>query len=388
MYAPLPSLTSTRLLKIFPGDPSDNIIASLEEVDLESRPDYECLSYTWGTSTDESSILIDNITVAIRRNLYSFLHKLRSPHDSRTVWVDAICISQSDLDEKAQQVAMIGRIFNQAARVSIWLGESAEDSDILFQATSGDRPFWRRALGTQPSSAVIKQRVTIWNAFLARPYWRRTWIVQEVICAKAITVHCGADHAEWESLITPRVYRLSGLSFDGISLVSSKLEKAAGTEAANQFKGNVQIIERLANSRWSYWQGREIATPGHQIIYLCPSFADNKSFDRLDKIYAMLSLEPEQSFRDAVGVDYKISVSQLFARALKALEKSWNCRLAASSLVRIFNMSQQEASELLEYLTANHGNLSTGGLDYLERYAREGVSAPFSDPPCRAPIIS
>jgi hypothetical protein len=397
LYTPLSNPTSTRLLKVFPSEPDSDTVASLEEVDLDTHPVFECLSYTWGTSTNTSRVTIDNKPVAIRKNLYGFLRKLSSStQTTRTVWVDAMCISQTDLDEKAHQVAMIGRIFSQAARVLVWLGDGFVEnggggSSLLFQprARNDGQPFWRRTLGAQPSVAVIRQRVTLWNAFLERPYWKRTWIVQEVICARTIVVHCGAHDAEWEALITPRINRTSGLCFDGISLVSSKLEQSVGGEAADRFRRNVQAMERLANSRWSYWQGRREDTtalkPGHQIVYLCPSFAGSESFDRRDKIYAMLSLEREQSFRDAVGVDYKIGVEQLFGRVLGALEQEgWNGRLAASSLVRIFNLSQQGAIELLGYLTAALGRTSNAdSLNFLRDYICDGDSAPFSDTPSR-----
>jgi hypothetical protein len=383
MYARLLSQTSTRLLKLFPGEPNSQLVTSLEQVDLENSPFYECLSYTWGASTDSSGIVVEHSTVSIRRNLYNFLRRLRDAKKARTLWVDALCISQTDLDEKAHQVAMIGRIFSQAARVLVWVGETADNSAMLFQPTA-DSPLWRKALGAQPSLEVIRQRVTFWNAFLSRPYWKRTWIVQEIVCAKSIVVHCGADRAAWENVIRPRIYAVGALQFDGVSLVSSKLEKAVGPEAANLFVENARNIENLANSRWSYWQARDTAKPGHQIVYMFPQFASNGSFDRRDKIYAMLSLEPEEAFRDAVGVDYKISVWELFARVLGAMEhRRWNGRLVASSLVRVFNMSRQEVSELLGYLTTHPRASSAESLSYLGRYVYDGESSPFSDAPMR-----
>jgi hypothetical protein len=39
------------------------------------------------------------------------------------MWIDAICIDQSDLQEKNQQVHMMGRIYQEASCTDIWLGD-------------------------------------------------------------------------------------------------------------------------------------------------------------------------------------------------------------------------------------------------------------------------
>jgi hypothetical protein len=43
--------------------------------------------------------------------------------------VDAVCIDQENLKEKAQQIQIMARIYGQASRVIVWLGEAAENSD-------------------------------------------------------------------------------------------------------------------------------------------------------------------------------------------------------------------------------------------------------------------
>jgi hypothetical protein len=374
MYARLPNPTSIRLLKLSPGQPNSQIVSYLEVADLELCPVFECLSYTWGTSANTSDINVNDSTIAIRTNLHTFLHKLRKTNKTRTFWVDALCISQADLDEKAHQVAMIGRIFRQASRVLVWVGEAANSSGVLFRpAANRLQAFWQDLTSERQSSAMLRRRVPIWNAFLSRPYWKRTWIIQEIILARTIVVHCGADHANWDSLIRPN---WPDLSFDKISLHSSKLTKAVGSDAAKLFRSNVQTLEALAHSRLSYWRDHGSALPGTNIVFLATAFSSNECFDRRDKIYAMLSLETDEDFRNSIGVDYGISVEELFARVLVALEQHWNEWLAVTKLVKIFDMSQREASELLEYLRAYPQILSTGSISTIERYAYEGSLNP------------
>ncbi len=46
------------------------------------------------------------------------------------VWIDAICIDQANIDERSKQVLRMGRIFQQADRVLVWLGDDANQSDL------------------------------------------------------------------------------------------------------------------------------------------------------------------------------------------------------------------------------------------------------------------
>ena len=68
----------------------------------------------------------------MRLNLYQALRRLRWFRDPRLIWVDAICINQSDVDEKSQQIPLMGRIYRNAASVLVWLGEEAETSSAAF----------------------------------------------------------------------------------------------------------------------------------------------------------------------------------------------------------------------------------------------------------------
>ena len=132
-HYPLRSGSSTRLLILHPGVFDDAISCQLSEVDLNDRPRYEAISYTWGSESDQKTIRVNGMPLQIRHNLFSCLRRLRHPSQQPAFWVDALSISQTDLDEKSQQVAMIGRIFQQARRVRAWIGEHEDNSEALFR---------------------------------------------------------------------------------------------------------------------------------------------------------------------------------------------------------------------------------------------------------------
>ena len=107
--------------------------AHLTEVDLDDNPNYEAISYTWASPLDQQPVILNGTTINIRANLHSFLLRFRDTVSEKVLWVDALSISQTDLDEKARQVAMIGRVFKQAQRVRAWVGEHADGSQSLFR---------------------------------------------------------------------------------------------------------------------------------------------------------------------------------------------------------------------------------------------------------------
>jgi hypothetical protein len=66
-------------------------------------------------------------------NLYFALRRIRQSLPSwgcyPYLWIDAICINQEDLQERTNQVKMMGDIFENAFQVLVWLGEEEVDTD-------------------------------------------------------------------------------------------------------------------------------------------------------------------------------------------------------------------------------------------------------------------
>jgi hypothetical protein len=83
-------------------------------------------------------ITMDGQNMEVTRNLYQALLHLRDDPkedragDTRVLWVDAICIDQKNNAEKGEQIRSMARIYKQATRVLMWLGESDEKVDLAF----------------------------------------------------------------------------------------------------------------------------------------------------------------------------------------------------------------------------------------------------------------
>jgi Heterokaryon incompatibility protein (HET) len=71
-------------------------------VELDEAPEFQALSYVWGSPDDPVDIVCENKVVSVTQNLHRALLRLRHAcYLIRRVWIDALCINQGDLDEQA-----------------------------------------------------------------------------------------------------------------------------------------------------------------------------------------------------------------------------------------------------------------------------------------------
>jgi hypothetical protein len=122
-YKPLTRPSEIRVLVLHSGERGSPVKCSLQHSNLRSeKSSLEALSYVWGSPTVTNEITCDERRKKVGRNLYDALERLRLPDKDRILWVDALCINQSDNKEKTQQVRIMGEIYKRARRVLIWLG--------------------------------------------------------------------------------------------------------------------------------------------------------------------------------------------------------------------------------------------------------------------------
>jgi hypothetical protein len=139
---------SIRLITIYPAPPQPDEDGSVQPLvpQMTSEPlsglnmQYEALSYVWGSAETPRSITIvfvqsDNrastFECSITENLWNALCALRSTNQPRTVWTDALYISQNDIPEKNAQVAQIRDVYADAKRTIAYLGPPFDGLDAL-----------------------------------------------------------------------------------------------------------------------------------------------------------------------------------------------------------------------------------------------------------------
>lgn len=199
---------------------------------VESMPPYHAVSYTWGDPKSNTFILMNDRTLEVRTNCefalkqvywyrksQSFLYRERQAHlyretrsewytKSRYFWVDALCIDQSNDEEKSKQVAMMGSIYKNASHVLSCIGDHADDSLFFFESLYGLAHYVVRpkdvlrynrydGVGISVRFRLLHRHSSIHRFALAlarlavRPYFTRIWILQELQLAQQLTILCG-----------------------------------------------------------------------------------------------------------------------------------------------------------------------------------------------------
>ncbi|VUC36750.1 unnamed protein product [Clonostachys rosea] len=178
-----------RLMHLSNGNFNDLIHIDLTVEDFAFGVEYEALSYTWandaGNSQKSCSVYYGAGWEVIRvtENCANALRRLRYRNKTRTLWVDAICINQEDVNERSHQVDMMADIFACAIKVIVYLGENEPPS-------FDDEPLYRSRL---------RQQV---EELCSRPYFSRIWVVQELAFAVDKTVISGSTTWDWETFYT------------------------------------------------------------------------------------------------------------------------------------------------------------------------------------------
>lgn len=190
---------------------------------------FEALSYTWG---DAARLQIHTVKVAedfgnrndhwrylpIGESLDTALRYLRLKTTARTLWIDAICINQKDILERAAQVQRMRQIYGHASQVVVWLGPTSDNSqealstlaylgqqieiseDGRFCSTpdgKAGQPTWWKPEARLPYSEY--QWAAIEDLF-ARSWFSRLWVLQEVVANTRTEFLCGSQTIEWRLL--------------------------------------------------------------------------------------------------------------------------------------------------------------------------------------------
>jgi hypothetical protein len=195
-YAPL-NLAHGRQIRILvlkAGRPSDPLRCQLEHVNLQQGPIYEALSYTWADAKGDDSLCktiahgTNGKKIRITANCEAALILLRRHDTDRRLWVDAVCIDQSNIQERNHQVKNMIAIFRSATSVLVYLGQGSHILSRLVNYISND------------TAGQLPQVFDFVSLYRSR-WFHRVWIIQEIAVAKDVLVVYGDNRMSWKDLV-------------------------------------------------------------------------------------------------------------------------------------------------------------------------------------------
>ncbi|KAL7950222.1 heterokaryon incompatibility domain-containing protein [Trichoderma barbatum] len=229
-YSTLSPAASTRILELQPCDQQDGPLqCKLREINIESDPFYEALSYTWGKPEFTEPLIIDDgFVINITPNLRDALLRFRSRLNVRRLWVDAICINQQDDEDKTKQIPLMTEIYKCCSGVVVWLGNDSHGSSSMDAVNA-----YSRQIDHQEDERVIQEDI---ESLVRLPWFGRRWIVQEVVLNPNVTLFCGGSQIPWLRLL--QVVRSSQNTSGLLSVVKTMesiwIYHCLGIEASSQ----------------------------------------------------------------------------------------------------------------------------------------------------------
>jgi hypothetical protein len=200
----LPSPDHIRLLSLQPGDKNADVKCELIATNLSSAEAFEALSYTWGEASNYQVIHVivsgslESKELSVRPNCFFALKRLRYKDRTRLIWIDALCIDQSDDSERNHQVTLMSKIYSEASNVVIFLGETTQDSDLAIDFIAEcDQPDSNTTVLSYPKSQLLIDALT---NFFRQPWFTRVWVIQEAILSRSGVVYHGEKALSWSAV--------------------------------------------------------------------------------------------------------------------------------------------------------------------------------------------
>ncbi|KAH6718248.1 heterokaryon incompatibility protein-domain-containing protein [Leptodontidium sp. MPI-SDFR-AT-0119] len=278
-----------RLLTLRQGSNHDEPIeCEVYNYDLDNTPPYEALSYFWGTNQGTRVISVQGSPFRVREDLYTALCRLRQRQTSRILWVDFICIDQSNRAEIYNQMSRLGDIYVKAESVAVYLGEGTMATD---QAMDYLTQIEERGISQIPPRGVDDLMLEGFQDILSRPWFQRSWIIQDAFYVRAAVVHCGSKAVSSKTFI-----RAPGLLPDEIDPLSQQfLNLMPGSRRDDQPASKIQL---------------------HDLLH---RFRHAQATDPRDKIYALLGMVDNGYSKSVILPDYSMSQKDLMRTVLAYL---------------------------------------------------------------------
>lgn len=204
----------------------------------------------------------------------------------------------------------------------MWLGSQTVDSKLAIDYISNFRNRRTRAAARKVWSQAQGKAVL---DLCQHHYWRRIWIVQEILLAQDIVIYYGDKTVRWSGLEAVMSY-FRGVEGSGRIHEHSPAAAVLGSDAA-----------RIVESRNSWPLLHFESKPG-ALEYLLTTYHDMESTELRDRVYGLLGLVEDVKAKPdgfTISVDYSLPTAQLFSEVYFCLQATPTFDTTAARLALI-----------------------------------------------------
>jgi Heterokaryon incompatibility protein (HET) len=294
-------------------------------VERATAPAYDAISYVWGNPKHNVTITCDGRPFEVTFNLYWALVRIRSVSHPKILWADAICINQSDLQERSSEVTFMGSLYSNASKVYICMGDAVDGKEFQVQTVINDAKALdsgNQSLLSLPSHHPLRNdsRWYALGTLTEKPWFRRAWVIQEAALAQEPIVLYGRAEFGYRDLVD--ILRWLNPSPWAIRFGLSSL---------------------FIHLDWADWRTNS-HSPAYAFVDLLSHAALLSCADPRDKVYAFLGhpLALPLIKNHLVKPDYQKSPAQVYLELSKALIQHTG--------LRVLTTVEHTRSTILEYL--------------------------------------
>ncbi|PVH71430.1 hypothetical protein DL98DRAFT_596981 [Cadophora sp. DSE1049] len=295
-YPVLPSDRSIRILRLEGGSKNDELVGSVWAVSLDdpNRATYEALSYVWGNPVPAETMTFNGIPgKEISPALDTALRAFRLPILAILLWIDALCINQQNIEERGQQVSMMGEYMLEP---SIQLFGSVKLMNDEFVGKFETFSLKRNATRGFPEPK--DRRWTGLVDLFSRSWFERVWIIQEFGLSSDPTFIIGKQHVPKATFLDGIMWLFYSGYSDGIPKMRLAIAQACQV---------MRCAPRTSDMRWP-------------LLRLLGDARTFNATDPRDKILGVLGLSEEgneTSMCPLLRPDYKKTLVQVLSDATR-----------------------------------------------------------------------
>ena len=363
-------------------DGADEIRGSLEVFELESAPGYIAQSYVCGDGDFDNEIIVNKTSHYTKPNLFIALRQTKkilqqnqpSERICKWLWIDAICIHQTDTKELEMQIRFMEHIYRRAeatfvsigrltkahrliSRASRWLATDAhvcrlqnaeessppnDDQDRIINAARSRRLRNEQALQTEGDLSEVAAKEILANLknrllnqsdepgqrsqalHYVHPFWQtcmqlfenewfwRLWTYQELVLSRRlfVTLNC---RVPWKMI---RAFYLSLRHLHN----SPKFFKENDRFSTERTRTERFLVKHLPLGGNPF---RKLRADRENIWSLLVTTAQRRTRVPKDHVFAILGLM-DPDMKDLVAIDYSRTDAQVFGGVVELAMKTTN----------------------------------------------------------------